>query len=61
MQTLLQLVGDLESMPEVRNHYLGAEILVPKEDNMVKGHVVVLSHHDNGKITSRAHKSNFRY
>ena len=43
-------------MPEVGHHYIGAEILVPEGDEMVRGHIVTCSHDANGNMMSRAGK-----
>ena len=37
------LAEKLESMPEVSDHYIGPEILLPTGDQMAKGHVVARS------------------
>ena len=39
-QMLPQLAEELEPMSEVGNHYVGAEILLPRGDHMARGHVV---------------------
>ena len=38
-QMFLQLAEELEPMAEVGDHYIGAEILLPREDKMARGHV----------------------
>ena len=38
-QTFLQLAAELEPMPEVGDHYIGAEILLPRGDEMARGHI----------------------
>ena len=40
-------------MPEVGDHNIGAEILLPRGDEMAKGHVVALSHYANGNVMGR--------
>ena len=50
-------------MPEVGDHYIGAEILLSRWDDMARGHVVAWSHDDSGNTIKRAHtnpKLNFR-
>ena len=42
-------------MPEVRDHYIGAEILLPEWDQMARCQVVVQSCNANGKVIRRAH------
>ena len=37
-------------MPEVGNHYIGAEILLPRGDKMARGHVVACSHDASGNV-----------
>ena len=43
-QTFPELEEELEPMPEVGDHYIGAEMLLPRGDEMTRGHVVV--HHN---------------
>ena len=43
-QSFLQLVEELEPMPELEDHYIGAEVPLTRGDKMARGHVVVLSH-----------------
>ena len=38
-QTFPQLAEELESMPEVGDHYIGAEILLPQGNKMARSHV----------------------
>ena len=38
--TFPQVAGELELMPEVGYHFIGAEILLPKGDEMARSHVV---------------------
>ena len=45
-----QLVEELEPMQEVGDHYIGAEILLPRRDQMAKGHVVARSRDANGNV-----------
>ena len=42
-------------MPEVGEHNIGAEILLPKGDKMARDHVVAWSHNANGNIMGRAY------
>ena len=39
-QTFPLLAEELEPIPEVSDHFLGAEILLPRGDEMVRSHVV---------------------
>ena len=55
MQMFPQLTEELELMPEVGDHYIEAEILLPRGDEMARGHVVAWSHDVNGNIMGRAH------
>ena len=43
-QPFPQLVEELEHMPEVGNHYIGAKILLPRVDEMARGQVMAQSH-----------------
>ena len=54
-QTFPKLVEELEAMPEVVNHYIGAEILLPRGDQMARGHVVAQSCDTNGNVMCGAH------
>ena len=54
-QTLPQLTEELEPMPEVGDHYIGADMLLPRKDHMARGHVVAQSHDANENIMGRAH------
>ena len=49
-QSLFQLAEKLEPMPEVGDHYIRAETLLPKGDQMVRGHVVARSQTANGNV-----------
>ena len=40
-QTFSQLEKEQEPMPEMCDLYIGAEILLPRVDEMARGHVVV--------------------
>ena len=42
-------------MPEVCDCYKGAEIMMPRGDQMATGNVVVRSQDINGNITGRSH------
>ena len=46
--SFLQLAEELKFMPEVGDHYIGSEILLPRGDQMVRGHVAVRSQSNNG-------------
>ena len=54
-QTFPQLAEELEPMPELGDNYIGAEILLPREDEMARGHVVVQGHDTSGNIMRSAH------
>ena len=54
-QTFPQLAEELEPMPEVGDHYIGAEILLPRGDQMARGHVVARSRDANGNVMGRSH------
>ena len=47
-QSFLQPAEELEPMPEVGDHYMGAEILLPRGNQMARGHKVVRSHKCDG-------------
>ena len=42
-------------MPELEYHYIRAEILLHRGDEMARGHVVACSHDVNGNVMGRAH------
>ena len=44
-------------MTEVADQYLGAEVLFPRGDQMVRGCIVACMHNDNGNIMGRAHSN----
>ena len=46
---------ELELMSEMGDHHIGADILLPRGDQMARGHVVAQSHDANGNIMGRAH------
>ena len=52
-QTFSKVAKELEPMSEVRNHYIGAEILLSKENKMAIGHIVAHSHDASGNIMGR--------
>ena len=54
-QSFLQLAEELESMSEVGDHFIGAEIMLPRGDQMARSHVVAQSCNANGNIIERAH------
>ena len=45
----------IKLMPVAGDHYIGAEILLPRGDQMTRGHVVARSQNINGNIMSRSH------
>ena len=52
-QTFPQLVEELEPMSEAGDQYIGAEIMLPRGDEMARGHVVVQSHNASGNIMGK--------
>ena len=50
-----QLAEELEPTPEVGDLYIGAEILLPRGDQMARGHVVARSRNCNGYVMGRSH------
>ena len=42
-------------MPEVRDHFVAADILLPRGNHMARGHVVAHNHDVNGNVMGRAH------
>ena len=42
-------------MPEVGNYYRGAKILLPRGNQMIRGHVLVRSQDANGIVMGRSH------
>ena len=54
-QTCPQLSEDLEPTPEVDDHYIGAEILLPRWDQVARGNVVARSKDTNGNVMGRSH------
>ena len=42
-------------MPEMDDHYIGPEILLPRGDEIARSHVVVWSHNTKGNVMGRAH------
>ena len=53
-KTFSQLAEELEPMPEVGDHYVGAAILLPRLDRMARGQVLAWSHDVNRNVMSRA-------
>ena len=54
-QSFPQLAEELEPMPEVSDHYIGVEILLPRGDQMARGHVVASSRDAEGNVMGRSH------
>ena len=54
-QTFPQLAKELEPIPEVGDLYIGAEILLPRGDQMARGHVVAISRDANQNVMGRPH------
>ena len=48
------LPEDLEPMPEVADHCILGDLLLPKGDQIARGHVVAKGHNANGNIMGRA-------
>ena len=58
-QTFPQLAEELEPMPKVGDHYIGAEILLPRGDQMARGHAVARSRDANENVMGRSHINPF--
>ena len=54
-QMFSQLTEELEHTPEAGDHYIGAEILLSRGDELARGHVLAWNHDTNGNMMSRAH------
>ena len=54
-QSFHQLIEKLEPMPEVGDYYIGAEILLPRGNQIAQGQVVARSHDANENVMSRFH------
>ena len=54
-QTFPKLANELEPIPEVCDHCIGAEILLPRADEMERDHVVAQSHDTYGNFMGEAH------
>ena len=54
-QTFPQPAEELEPTPEVSDHYIGSEILLPRGDEMARGHVIAWSNNARRNIVARAH------
>ena len=54
-QTFPQLAEELEPMPGVGDHFIGAEMLLPGGDRMARGHVVARSRDTDRNVMSRSH------
>ena len=54
-QLFSQLAEKLKPMPEVCDHYIGAEILLPRRDQMARGQEVTWSCDGIGNVIGRAH------
>ena len=54
-QMFPQLAEELKPMPEVGDHYIGAEMLLPRVNEMDWGYEVAQSHDVNGNMMGRAH------
>ena len=50
-----QLAGELEFSPELGDHYVEAEILLPRGDEVARGHGVAWSHDASENVRGRAH------
>ena len=56
-QMFPQPAEELEPMSEVGDHYIGAEILLLRGDEMARGNAVAWSHDANGNVMGRAHRN----
>ena len=56
-QSFLQLAEELEPVPEVGGHYIGAETLLPRGKQMASGHVVANSQYVNRNVKGRLHRN----
>ena len=56
-QSFHQLAEELVPMPEVGDHYIGAEMLLPRGDETAEGCVVAHSHDASGNMMDIAHKN----
>ena len=54
-QTFPQLAEELELMPEVGNHYIGAKMLLPRGEVIAWDHIVASSCNASGNLMDRAH------
>ena len=54
-QTFLQLVEELEPMPEVGDLYIGAEIMLPRGYEMARGHVNAWNRNTRGNVIRWTH------
>ena len=50
-----QLAEELESMPDVASQFIAGEILLPRGDQVVRGHIVVRGKDAKGNIMGRSH------
>ena len=53
-QTFPQLAEELEPISELGNHYIEAEMLLPRGDEVARGHVVAWSCNACGNVMGRA-------
>ena len=56
-QVFPQLVEELELTPEVVDHDIGAEIFLPRRDQMARGHVVARTRDAKGSVMGRSHRN----
>ena len=54
-QSFPNLAEELEPIPDVRDHYIGAVILLTRGDEMERDNVVARSQDANGNIVQRSH------
>ena len=54
-QSFTQLTEKCKPMPDVRYYYIGAKILLPRGDQIVRGNVLARSQYANGNVTGRSH------
>ena len=54
-KTFFQLAEELDPMPDVGDHYLGADILLPRGDEIAKGNLVANSHYASENVLDRVY------
>ena len=56
-QSFAQRAEELKPMPEVGDHYIGAETLLPRGDQVARGNVVARSCDTKRNVMGRSHKN----